>query len=77
MDGWKLARWPTMMLQWHKNGKFQQIKDGGLRSIPIVEDESGTCSYNQPHLPKAKIGIGAAPKKEAIDNRQWHFFGDQ
>ena len=66
-----------MTLQRHQNRKFRQIKAGALRSIPIAEDESGTFDNNQPHLPKSKIGNGAAPKKEANDNRQWRFFGDR
>jgi hypothetical protein len=67
-----------MTLQRHQNRKFRKIKADNLRSIPTaVEDESGTFDYNQPHLPKLKIGNGAAPKKEAKDNRQWRFFGDR
>ena len=38
--------------QWRSCGRFQQIKANNLCSIPIVEDESHNCDYNQPHLPK-------------------------
>jgi hypothetical protein len=36
-----LARWPTMMLQWHQKSKLQQTKACNLCLIPIVEDEGG------------------------------------
>jgi hypothetical protein len=65
-----LARWLTMMLQWHQKSKFRQIKAGNLRLIPIMEDEGGTCDYNQPHLPKSKIENGGAWETEANNNQQ-------
>jgi hypothetical protein len=31
--------------------------------IPIVEDEGGTCDYNQPHLPNPKYNLEQPPQK--------------